>query len=208
MLKWLKRKFPPKRKKLYIKKYSSSAADVARTSLLALKESSDAFPPLKSVTCAVSALWDISDRVKFLKEQTRELTIRCIKVLEDLADCVPDPASIPPDILSRIKQFEQLVMEIIEVIKPLQKRSSMAWLLHLNREEGVLRTMSQRLDEARQQFIFTSSIRVETKLSHTEEKIISSMSQTSHQLVMQWASYVLANAAGMNRGARAPPGST
>jgi hypothetical protein len=38
---------------------SSSLPDVVSTSLLALKESADAFPPLKSAVGGVLALWDV-----------------------------------------------------------------------------------------------------------------------------------------------------
>ncbi|KAF7312601.1 hypothetical protein MIND_00274200 [Mycena indigotica] len=54
--------FPRRSKKR--KKLASTTADLLKTSLMALKESSDAFPPLKSAVGAVLVVCDLAERTK------------------------------------------------------------------------------------------------------------------------------------------------
>jgi hypothetical protein len=56
-LKWSMR-LPPDKWKSRIKRGSAACSDIALTSLTALLESADAFPPLKSAVGGVLALWN------------------------------------------------------------------------------------------------------------------------------------------------------
>ncbi|KAG6864635.1 hypothetical protein C0991_008167, partial [Blastosporella zonata] len=179
-MKW-KEKFSPARRR-HKSQCSSDAADVSKTILDALQQSSDAFPPLKSVACAVSTIWDISVRVKSSKKEAKAVSKRCIKILEVLADSVPDPSSIPPEMLSSIEQFERLLNHITDVLRSLEKPTLLKSLIYLNRTESTLQAMQRQLDEVSQRFLIASSMRIEAKVSHTEEIVISDTRQSSAKL--------------------------
>ncbi|KAJ7206175.1 hypothetical protein C8J57DRAFT_1534717 [Mycena rebaudengoi] len=85
----------------------SAFPDVLWTSLLALKESADAFPPLKSTVGGVVALWDIAElasaqRAKHSRTDARDIALRTKDIVDLIADVVPDPSEIPPPMLLSI----------------------------------------------------------------------------------------------------------
>ncbi|KAJ7061254.1 hypothetical protein C8F01DRAFT_1369463 [Mycena amicta] len=146
--------------------------DIALTSLTALRESSDAFPPLKSTVGGVLALWNIVERVKTSKKKAKALRRRACEVLEALTDAVPDPSNIPPSLLVSIQRFNDVLIEAVNAMEPLTKQRR---LLSLNRDEAILDSFNRRLDESFQTFTIAANIsliagqtRVETQLLATE----------------------------------------
>jgi len=162
-LKWSIR-IPPDKWKPRIARGSATCNDIALTSLLALKESADAFPPLKSVVGGVLALWNTAERVKTSKKRAQALSRRALDVLEALTDAVPDPSNIPPPMLASIQRFEDLLDEIRRAMDPLTKRRWISSMSSLNRDKGVLDLFNQRLDETFQSFVIGGLTRVETHL--------------------------------------------
>ncbi|KAJ7878734.1 hypothetical protein B0H14DRAFT_2710702 [Mycena olivaceomarginata] len=159
-LKWSIR-LPPDKWKPRIKRGSAACSDIALTSLTALLESADAFPPLKSAVGGVLALWSTVERVKTSKEKAKALSRRAYEVLEALTDAVPDPLNISSSMLMSIQRFDNVLIEACNAMAPLTKRRR---LLSLNRDEATLELFNRRLDESFQTFTIAGLTRVETQL--------------------------------------------
>ncbi|KAJ7575945.1 hypothetical protein C8J56DRAFT_1171798 [Mycena floridula] len=168
---------------------SATTADISRTSLVALKESSDAFPPLKSVCGGVLAIWDTVERLRSSKSEARALACRCKDVLEHLADAVqPDPSNIRPALMRDISRFQRLLDDILDSTEQMVRRSTGTFrvikglkdLKRLNRDESQLGQFNRRLDEAAQAFVATTA-RVEvstTRIEGSSTRIESSTART------------------------------
>ncbi|KAJ7030737.1 hypothetical protein C8F04DRAFT_1263642 [Mycena alexandri] len=85
-----------------------TAANIVFTSLTALKESADAFPPLKSAVGAVLALWEIAERAESSKSDAHDIVLRAKTVLDVIADAVPNPSSISEPMRRSIDCFTAL----------------------------------------------------------------------------------------------------
>jgi len=165
-LKWtIRLGIRPDKWKPRIKRGSAACNDIALTSLIALRDSADAFPPLKSVASGVLALWDTAERVKTSKEKAQMLSRHALEILEGLADAVPDPSNIPPPVLASMQGFVDLLDEIHHAMDPLTKRRRlMSSVLSLNRDEATLESFNKRLEESAQSFMIGSLARMENQL--------------------------------------------
>ncbi|KAJ7733436.1 hypothetical protein B0H14DRAFT_2996447 [Mycena olivaceomarginata] len=129
---------PPAKPKSLPSRRVHALPDVIWTSILALKESADAFPPLKSAVGGVIALCDIAERTRHCKSDARDiaLRIRCFTILLDEVCCQ---------------------MEAISMTR------SVSRFLYLNRNEHVLKDIRSRLDEAYRDFLAASALRLEVQ---------------------------------------------
>ncbi|KAJ7931997.1 hypothetical protein B0H13DRAFT_2308148 [Mycena leptocephala] len=91
---------------------SSPSKDVLRTSLLALKESADAFPPLKSAVSGVIAVWDIAEHAKNSKADALDIAHRTQAILDVVADAVPDATMIASPMLQNFIAASALRLEV------------------------------------------------------------------------------------------------
>ncbi|KAJ7572395.1 hypothetical protein C8J56DRAFT_990632, partial [Mycena floridula] len=122
------------------------ALDSTHTSLMALKESSDAFPPLKSAVGSVLALWDIVQQTQSYKALGKDLACRCVIILETIADAVqPDPKKINPEMLKNIGRFKMLVTEISQELSEHNRATRLSRLANLNRHQAQLAFFSWKL---------------------------------------------------------------
>ncbi|KAJ7664980.1 hypothetical protein B0H17DRAFT_1184583 [Mycena rosella] len=143
------------------------AGDLLWTSLLALKESADAFPPLKSAMAGVVAICEIAERAKHSKADTREIAERTKGILDVIAEAVPNPSVIPAPMLQSIEQFTALLdeircsMEAITLTGGLMRR-----LAHLNRNERALQEIKVVLEDAYRDFVAASALRLEVQQAH------------------------------------------
>ncbi|KAJ7572371.1 hypothetical protein C8J56DRAFT_990554, partial [Mycena floridula] len=137
------------------------AMDIARTSLMALKESADAFPPLKSAVGSVLALWDIVEKMQSCKALREALACRCVSILETLAEAVPDPINISPDMLKSIDGFKGLVTEIAQELSEHNYATRFTRLANLNRNRGQFDTLLRKLDDASSLFVVATAVRIE-----------------------------------------------
>ncbi|KAJ7155035.1 hypothetical protein C8R46DRAFT_1116870 [Mycena filopes] len=149
-------------------KRSANYQDLLWTSLTALKTSADAFPPLKGVVGAVVAVLEISQRVTHSKQEAHQLARRAVKLLETLADAIPDPNAIPDPMLASIARFESVLKEIEMEMLQLVNRGPWGRLKHLNRNEGSLRKFHTRLDEAYHEFLISAVVRVEASTNQVQ----------------------------------------
>ncbi|KAF8063617.1 hypothetical protein FPV67DRAFT_254813 [Lyophyllum atratum] len=140
---------------------SATSADIARTCLVALNESADAFPPLRSVTGGVLAVWNAAERAKTAQKKARAIANRCYEILGILADSTADPSNISSEMGASIHTFTILLEDICREMEPLQKRSRRFFVLHLNRHADELDGFGQRLDAAHQSFMLAAALRTE-----------------------------------------------
>jgi len=161
----------PDRWKKPLKCAAATSADVAKTTLVTLERSADAFPPLKSAVGGVLAVWGAAERVKSSKKNAQAVAARCREVLDVLLEVVPDHSNIPPEMLISIDKFTILLKDIQEAIESLQKRRGIDSLLHLNRSEGQLLGFGQRLDNACRCFTMSGTLRTEVKLSEMQRGV-------------------------------------
>ncbi|KAJ7721287.1 hypothetical protein B0H16DRAFT_1738330 [Mycena metata] len=137
--------------------------DILSTSLVALKESADAFPPLKSAVGGVLAVCEIAHRAKHSKAAARDIALRAKEILEVIADAVPDPSAIPPPMLHDIERFKFLLNDIRSQMEGMMLTSVLSRLVRLNRNEDALQSIKARLDDAYWDFLAASGLRVEVQ---------------------------------------------
>ncbi|KAJ7572391.1 hypothetical protein C8J56DRAFT_1035363 [Mycena floridula] len=151
------------------------AMDIARTSLMALKESADAFPPLKSAVGSVLALWDIVEKMQSCKAHGQDLACRCVSILETLAAL--DPTNISPEMLKGIDGFKRLVTEIAQELSKHNRAMIFAQLAHLNRNLGRFETLSRKLDDASSLFVVATAGRIEASTTQINARLETSTMQ-------------------------------
>ncbi|KAJ7782215.1 hypothetical protein DFH07DRAFT_789859 [Mycena maculata] len=142
---------------------SHALPDVLWTSIQALKESADAFPPLKSAVGGAIAVCDIAERAKHSKSDACEIALRTKAILDAVADAVPDVLAIPPPMLQSIERFTVLLADIQCRIEVIALADGLSRLVHLNRNERVLRDIKAQLDDAYQDFLTASALRLEVQ---------------------------------------------
>ncbi|KAJ7815334.1 hypothetical protein B0H14DRAFT_3746040 [Mycena olivaceomarginata] len=135
--------------------------DASRTSLLALKESADAFPPLKAAVGGVLA------RAKHARSHACDVAHRTQDILHVIADAVPDPRTIPPPMLKSIQRFTELLEDIRQEMEELTRTGFVSRVFHLNRNEHKLQDIRERLDNAYRDFVAASALRLEAQHSET-----------------------------------------
>ncbi|KAJ7896392.1 hypothetical protein B0H14DRAFT_2679269 [Mycena olivaceomarginata] len=162
---------PPSRARL---KGSNPLPDVSWTSLLALKESADAFPPLKAAVGGVIAICDIAERTRNSRLDARAIALRVIEIMEVIADAVPDGSDISPPMLDSILKFSSLLREIAYFLDDISRTSNMSRFVNLNRNERLLKDIKRKLDGAYRDFLAASTLRLEvqqTKLARQQTKL-------------------------------------
>ncbi|KAJ7816021.1 hypothetical protein B0H13DRAFT_1916328 [Mycena leptocephala] len=142
---------------------TSALPDLMSTSLLALKESADAFPPLKSAVGGVLAVWDIAQRARHFKSDARDIALRTEKILNVIADAVPDGSVISPSMLHSIERFTVLLDEIRSSVEMIALTNGISRIVHLNRNERALQEIKAQLDDAYRDFLAASALRAEAQ---------------------------------------------
>ncbi|KAJ7018279.1 hypothetical protein C8F04DRAFT_1328405 [Mycena alexandri] len=137
--------------------------DIISTSLVALKESADVFPPLKSAVGGVLAVWDVAQRAKHSKADAHTIALGTQTILDIVANALPDPSAIPPAMLLSIERFTLLLCEICASMEVLTRTTHIYRVVHLNRNEGLLQGIKDRLNEACRDFLAALTLRVEAQ---------------------------------------------
>ncbi|KAJ7461222.1 hypothetical protein FB451DRAFT_1371445 [Mycena latifolia] len=157
----------------------NALSDVLWTSLLALEQSADAFPPLKSAVGGVKALCDIAERAKHSKADAHDIALRTKAILDVIAEAVPDGSAIPLPMLESIERFTVLLEEIRGSIETIALTGVKSRLLHLNRNEGTIKAIKERLDDAYRDFVAACMLRVEVQQSSTHIAVAKVSSDTA-----------------------------
>jgi len=151
--------------------------DLLSTSLLALKESADPFPPLKGVVGGVLALWDIAERVKHSKSDACAVALRAKDILDVIAEAVPDGSTIPEPMLRRIERFTSLLHDIRRLLAEIEHSGLFSRVVRLNLNEHALQGFKAQLDEAYRDFQFASMLRVEMQQAEIAAKQVQLVAQ-------------------------------
>ncbi|KAJ7899875.1 hypothetical protein B0H13DRAFT_1883593 [Mycena leptocephala] len=146
----------------------SDVPDLLSTTLLALKESADAFPPLKSAVGGVLAVCNIAQRAKHAKSDARDVALRTQAILDVIADAVPDASAISAPMLQSIERFTVLLDEISCLMEEVALSSGISRVVHLNRNGRTLQDIKARLDDAYRDFLAASALRVEAQHTQTQ----------------------------------------
>ncbi|KAJ7433600.1 hypothetical protein B0H11DRAFT_2259292 [Mycena galericulata] len=149
----------------------SALPDVLWNSLYALRESADAFPPLKSAVGGVLAVWDIAERAQHAKAETRDIALRTKAILDLIADAVPNGSDIPSPLLRSIERFTTKVEEIRRDISPIALSGTFSRFVHLKRNEDMVRNIKAQLDEAYRDLLTASTLRSEVQQARTQSDV-------------------------------------
>ncbi|KAK7013112.1 hypothetical protein R3P38DRAFT_1516732 [Favolaschia claudopus] len=156
------------------KRKPNALPDILWTSLLALKESAEAFPPLKGAVGSVIAICDIAERTKHSQVEAIGLALRVKEILDIVADAVPDGSVISPGMMKSIYAFCRLLCEIHRHLETLSTAGKLSRLLNLNRNDALLRGFKAQLDDAYRNFMMSSTLRLEvqqTKLAFQQKQL-------------------------------------
>ncbi|KAJ7480289.1 hypothetical protein B0H11DRAFT_2280606 [Mycena galericulata] len=166
----LAKRKPPQPHSLCQPRSAGPLPDVLRTSLLALEESARAFPPLKSPVAGVVPVWEIAERAKHCKSDACDIALRTQEILDVVAETVPDPlhhscSTVLSDswctsvrsvhfflTLSDIRVQRYHFHAAPNVIEKTDTNMTggVSRVMHVNRDDDVLREINKRLDEAYQ----------------------------------------------------------
>ncbi|KAJ6482762.1 hypothetical protein C8R45DRAFT_1100013 [Mycena sanguinolenta] len=181
-LPWRKR-FTPPRTRL---KLPNALPDVLWTSILALNDSADAFPPLKSALGAVVAVCQAAERTQHCKSEARAIALRVMDIVDVVADAVPDGSDISSQMLDSIFRFSLLLDEIRSAMEDISLAGALSRFKHLNRNESRLQNFKVKLDNAYRDFLAASTLRLEVQqtLLVTQQKQLA-IQQTGSTLQLE-----------------------
>lgn len=74
-----------------------TAVAAARVVLRSIRDSSDGFPPLKSVAAAMMVVWDMNEKVKSNRKDWRRLACRAMEIVGDVWQQTKDCDHAVPD---------------------------------------------------------------------------------------------------------------
>ncbi|KAJ7689719.1 hypothetical protein B0H17DRAFT_1066111 [Mycena rosella] len=155
--------------------FAALTSDAIRESLSLLKDSADAFPPLKSAVGGVLAVWDLAERVSASDENAQVLARRAVGILDVIYNAVGGGAGpVSPEMLQEMLKFEQLLREVSAAMEEHLKAGRLRRVLHLRRQESRLAQFTARLDAAAEAFKIGSSTRTEstsTRIASTSARI-------------------------------------
>ncbi|KAJ6587954.1 hypothetical protein B0H19DRAFT_1097559 [Mycena capillaripes] len=166
---------------------SSSLPDVLWTSLVALQESADAFPPLKSAVGTVIALCKIAERARNCKSDAYAIALRTKDIMDVIADAVPDIFTISPPMRLSIEHFSILfqLTSCTMLRGEIASTGGLSRLLHLHRNELTLQRIKSQLEDTYRDFLGASVLRLEVQQTQLmmHQKTVA-VSLLKHQLFM------------------------
>ncbi|KAJ7055041.1 hypothetical protein C8F01DRAFT_1160803 [Mycena amicta] len=163
--------------------------DGTRIALELLKESTDAFPPLKSGVGAVLGLWSLAERVDSTSNQVTTLASRASSTLLAMNDALTAHADIAPLLLGSplvlkpIDQFFAAVNDIHSSVEAMPMEGKR--LRNLRQNEETLAKLAAGLDDAHEAFTVGMHIAqaiYTVKVHDTTTQIASNMSDVSASL--------------------------
>ncbi|KAJ7206186.1 hypothetical protein C8J57DRAFT_1615083, partial [Mycena rebaudengoi] len=153
----------------------------------ALRDSADAFPPLKSAVGGVVALWEIAKRAKHSKTDARDIALRTKEILDLIADAVPTAQIYSTDAAPlclccpkrRHLTGESVLDEIRCSMEAISLSGKASRLVHLGDNERIIQDIKARLDDQYRDFLAASVLRVE--LQQTTIAVRQAQQQTQIQ---------------------------
>ncbi|KAJ7434895.1 hypothetical protein B0H11DRAFT_697446 [Mycena galericulata] len=141
-----------------------------------------AFPDALRTTLGVIALCDIAERSKHSKSEARDIALRTKEILDVVADAVPDVTKIHPDMRTSIERFAVLLDDIRCRMEAVAITGRISRLVHLNRNECVLRSIRSQLDDAYRDFLAASTLRLEVQQAQfaVQQMNLASQQENTH----------------------------
>ncbi|VDB96224.1 unnamed protein product [Peniophora sp. CBMAI 1063] len=142
-----------------------TAKDVLLLSLDALSESSDVFPPLKSVVGGLRFFVVRAELISDNKDQVRAIYAQIGSFAESLVRAIPDVTALSPAHKAAIEALAQHLSAICTDLEMVVKKRSLALrFLRAKRDSAQIQDLSKRLDQAHSAFTRTmlSSMHITT----------------------------------------------
>ncbi|KAJ7266380.1 hypothetical protein B0H12DRAFT_159313 [Mycena haematopus] len=158
--------------------------------LVALRESTDVFPPLKSAVGAVLAVWDLADRISAYDKHAQALAWRAASILYAMnsATRARSAGPISQGMLDAVLQFEGILCEICAAMEheAQLKLGPLRRVLGLQRRESRLVRFSAQLDAASDAFKIGCAARVEVAVAKIQADVaIIATSRDASSLALQ-----------------------
>jgi hypothetical protein len=155
-----------------------SCADVASTALKVLEKP---VPILSGAVSGVSALLDTAKRVKQSKERAQALSQHSATLAESVDH---DHSNMPPLMLESVLSYKDQLSEVRAAMMPITERGWISRLLRLNRNEDILDTFNQRLNEAQQRFLVGIVTQTRVEASQFQKNTADSLNTLNHRLLL------------------------
>lgn len=132
-----------------------------------LRESADAFPPLKSVVGGVLYIWQLAEQVKSNRKQAEALAERAkelVTLVTDLMRLIDNPENMPPDMCLALELFASTLTEISTFMEQLSHQKGISRFLDRSKHQEQLSQYALRLSEVERDFQLCSIVRLEQRL--------------------------------------------
>ncbi|KAJ7127073.1 hypothetical protein C8R44DRAFT_979770 [Mycena epipterygia] len=127
----------------------SDAFAAAKVTLKAIQESTDAFPPLKSVVSAVIVVLELSEKVKSNKKGCEHIAKRSAQLVQDILRQTKDfDVALPVEVEKSVVQIEKLFKEIKKFFKGLKKENLWERFARQDENKSKVEEYGRLLDEA------------------------------------------------------------
>ncbi|KAN0103781.1 hypothetical protein V8E52_011638 [Russula decolorans] len=170
-----RRRFPFSGWKSRLDPVSSTCADVASTTLKVLEKPAGSVPILSGAVSGISALGDTAKRVRQSKQRAQALSQHSVTLAEVVDH---DQSNMPPLMLER--HFVNQLSEVRATMVPITKRGWISRLCRLNRNEDILDTSSQRLNEAQEHYMVGTVTQIRAEQKNTAD----SLNTLNHRLLL------------------------
>jgi len=132
------------------KKTSLAATGVA---LRAIRDSADAFPPLKSTAAGMLIVWGAIEKVKSNKKDCRRLAQRATSIVNDIWRQTKDyGVDLPVECQQSVEEIEKIIHGIVDLMKKLEKQGLFHKYAHQDENKACIDKAAKLLDEAIQRF--------------------------------------------------------
>ncbi|KAI0319549.1 hypothetical protein OF83DRAFT_1082190 [Amylostereum chailletii] len=150
-------------------------SDTLLCGLEALKESSDAFPPLKSAVCGIMFIVNHAKKSKANKAAVEGIYRRIDEIQDSLVRAVPDVGDLSPAQQRAIEAFDGAVQLVCKEMESMFKQGRLSRFVRAGKHNDKLGEFARRLGDA--DATFTSSPErtllqsIDVKANHVEVKV-------------------------------------
>jgi len=138
--------------------------------LRAVRDSAEAFPPLKSAAAAVLIVWDMSEKAKSNKEDCKRLARRATEIVSDIWRQTKDyGVELPVEVRRSVDDIEMLIRDAVILMKELKNKHPIRRLALQDDTKSRIEEQTQLLDEAIQRF--DMNLQISVLRLHTETSL-------------------------------------
>jgi len=135
-----------------VKKFKKKKSDIppaARVTLRAIRDSTDAFPLVKSAAAAVLVICEMSQKVKANKKDCKALACRATEIVYDISqqtNCYVD--ELPTEVQQSVDQIERIFHDIISFMKDFEDQKFFRRYARQDDNKGRIAQLNKLLDES------------------------------------------------------------